>query len=170
VEANEDTGDETGGGDAETGLDVGGAAKPRCRTRSAVGKQLASAIGAAVSAVKAIEKKKKRKRRVTSPPAVVTLTIPTTRSREVESEEEEESEKETDEAIEELPVPENRPARRSESPAAKRQRELVEKTSEDVLRCCLEAQRAAAATRAWMLAGIKPQPFRPKLRIPISVV
>jgi hypothetical protein len=35
--------------------------------------------------------------------------------------------------IEELPVPEERPARRSESPTAKRQRELVQKTSEDAL-------------------------------------
>jgi hypothetical protein len=48
------------------------------------------------------------------------------RSREVESEdeeeeEEEEEEKEKDEAIEELPVTEDQPARRSESPAAKRQ-------------------------------------------------
>jgi hypothetical protein len=46
---------------------------------------------------------------------------PPPRSREVESEEEEEeSKKETDEAIEESPVPEDRLARRSESPAAKR--------------------------------------------------
>jgi hypothetical protein len=44
----------------------------------------------------------------------MTPTIPTPRSREVElEEEEEESEKEKDEAIEELPVTENRPARRS---------------------------------------------------------
>jgi hypothetical protein len=79
----------------------------------------------------------------------VTPTIPTPRSREVESEEEEEEgEKEKDEAIEELPVTEDRPARRSESPAAKRRRELVEKTSEDALRRGLEAQRAAAATQA----------------------
>jgi hypothetical protein len=76
---------------------------------------------------------KKRKRRAACPPAVVTPSIPTPRSQEVESEEEEESEKEKDEAIEELPVPEERPARRSESPAAKRQRELVHKTSEDAL-------------------------------------
>jgi hypothetical protein len=61
-------------------------------------------------------------------------------------EEEEESEKEKDDAIEELPVAENRPARWSESPAAKRQRELVEKTSEDALQRGLEAQRAADMT------------------------
>jgi hypothetical protein len=169
VEADEDTGDEAGGGDAGTGPDASGAANPRRRTRSAVGKQSASAVAAAVSAVKATEKKKKRKRRATSPPVVVTPTIPTPRSREVESEEEEEeSGKEKDEAFEELPVPEDRPARRSESPTAKRQRELVENTSEDVLRRSLEAQRAAAATRARMPAGIKPRPFRSKLRIPIS--
>jgi hypothetical protein len=65
---------------------------------------------------------------------VVTPSITTPRSREVESEEEEEEEeKEKDEAIEELSVPEERPARRSESPAVKRQRELVQKTSEDAL-------------------------------------
>jgi hypothetical protein len=46
------------------------------------------------------------------------------RSWEVELEEEEDM-KEKDEAIEELPVTEDRPARRSESPAAKGQRELV---------------------------------------------
>jgi hypothetical protein len=61
---------------------------------------------------------------------VVTPSIPTPRSREVESEEEEE---EKDEAIEELPVPEDQVARRPESPAAKRQQELVQKTSEDAL-------------------------------------
>jgi hypothetical protein len=133
-----------------------------------VGKQSTSAVAATVSAVKAAEKKK-RKRRATSPPAVVTPTIPTPRLREVESKEEkEESEKEKDEAIEELPVTDDRPARRSESPAAKRQWELVEKTPEDALRCGLEAQRAAVATLARMPVGIKPRPFRPKLRIPIS--
>jgi hypothetical protein len=88
--------------------------------------------------------------------------IPTPQSREVESEEEEE-----DEAVEELPDTEGRPTRRSESPAAKRQRELVKKTSEDALRRGLEAQRTAAAAQAKMLAAIKPWVFRPKLRIPI---
>jgi hypothetical protein len=73
----------------------------------------------------------------------VTLSIPTPRSREVESKEEEEGE-----AIEESSVAGDRPARRSESPAAKRQRELVEKTSEDALRQGLEAQRTAAAVSA----------------------
>jgi hypothetical protein len=157
VEADEDTGDEAEGGDAGAAPDAGGAAKTRRRTtRSAVGKQSASAA-AAVSAVKATEKKKRRKRRAGSPPAVVTPSIPTPRSREVESEEEEEeSEKEKDEAIEELLIPEERPARRSESPAAKRQRELVQKTSEDALRRGLEAQRTAAAAQARMPATIKP--------------
>jgi hypothetical protein len=119
VEADEDTSDEAGGGDAGTGSDAGGVAKPRRRTRSMVGKQSASAVAATVSAMKSAEKKKKRKRKATSPPAVVTPIIPTPRSREVESEEEEE-ESEKDEAIEELSVTVDRPARRSESPAAKR--------------------------------------------------
>jgi hypothetical protein len=134
VEADEDTGDETRDGDDGTGPDAGGATKPRRRTRSAVGKQSASAVAAAVSAVKAAKKTKNRKKKETSPSAVVTPAIPTPRSREVESEEgEEEEEKEKYEAIKELPVIEDRPARRSESPAAKRQRELIEKTSEDAL-------------------------------------
>jgi hypothetical protein len=132
VEADEDTDDEAEGGDAGAAPDFGRAAKVRRRTtRSAVGKQ--SALAAAAAAVKAAEKKKKRKRRAASPPAVVTPSIPTSRSREVESdEEEEESEKEKDETIAELPVHE-RLVRRSESPAAKRQWELVQKTSEDAL-------------------------------------
>jgi hypothetical protein len=157
VEADEDTGDEAEGGDAGAAPDAGGAAKTRRRTtRSAVGKQSASAAAAAVSAVKVAEKKKKRKRRAASPPAVVTPSIPTPHSREVESKEEkEESEKEKDEAIEELPVPEERPVRRSESPAAKRQREFVQKTSEEALRRGLEAQRSAAAAQARMPATIK---------------
>jgi hypothetical protein len=108
-----------------------------------VGKQSASTAAATVSAVKAAEKKKKRKRRAASPPAVVTPSIPITHSREVESEEEEE-EKEKDEAVEELPVPEDQAARRQESPAAKRQRVLVQKTSEDALRRGLEAQHSDA--------------------------
>jgi hypothetical protein len=170
VEADDDTGDKAGDGDVGTDPDAGGAAKPRRRTRLAVGKQSASAVAAAVSAVKAAEKKKKMKRKATSPPVVVTPTIPTPRSSEVESEEEEEEEeeKEKDEAIEELPVIEDGPTMRSESPAAKRQRELVEKTSEDALRRGLEAQRTTAATQAKMPAAIKPRVFRPKLRILIS--
>jgi hypothetical protein len=43
-------------------------------------------------------------------------------------------EEEEDEAIEESPIEAGRPTRRSESPAAKRQREMVEKMSEDALR------------------------------------
>jgi hypothetical protein len=120
VEADKDIGDEAGDGDAGTDPNAGGAAKPWRRTRSALGKQSASAVAAAVYAVKATEKKKKRKRKVTSPPAIVTPTIPTPRSREVESEEEEEEENEKEEAVEELPVTEDRPATRSESPTTKR--------------------------------------------------
>jgi hypothetical protein len=89
--------------------------------------------------VKTTEKKKTRKRKTTSPLVVVTPMIPTPRSREVELEEEEEEEEEEDEAVEEPPVEATHPARRSESPAAKRQRELVEKTSEDALCRGLEA-------------------------------
>jgi hypothetical protein len=154
VEADEDT-DAEAGDDVGTGPGAGSVAKHR--TRSAVGKQSASAA-AAVSAVKAAEKKKKRKRKATSPPMVVTPSIPTPRSWEVESEYEEE-----DEAIEELPVTEDRPLRRSESPAARRQRELVQKSSEDALRCGLEAQRTAAPAQARMPAAIKPRLFRLKL-------
>jgi hypothetical protein len=113
--------------------------------------------------VKAAEqKKKKRKRRAASPPAVVTPSIPTPRSREVESEKEEE-----DEAVEELATAEDHPARRPESPAAKRRRELVQKTSEDALHRGLEAQRSAAAAQARMPATIRPRVFRPKTRIPV---
>jgi hypothetical protein len=76
AEANEDTDVEVGG-DAGTGLDAGGSAKSRCKTRLAAAKQSVSAAAAAVSAVKAVEKKKKRKRKATSPPVVVTPSIPT---------------------------------------------------------------------------------------------
>jgi hypothetical protein len=107
--------------------------------------------------VKAAEQKKKRKRKVASPPVVVTPSIPTPRSQEVESEEEEEKEK--DEAVEELPVPEDQAARRAESHAAKRKRELVQKTSEDALRRGLEAQRSAATAQVRMPATIKPRVF-----------
>jgi hypothetical protein len=86
--------------------------------------------------VKAAEKKK---RKAASTSVVVTPSISTPHSWEVESEDEEE-----DKAIEELSAAEDRSVRRSESPAAKRQRELVQKTSEDALRRGLEAQRTAA--------------------------
>jgi hypothetical protein len=89
VEANEDTDVEVGG-NAGTGPDAGGAAKSRCKTKSAVMKQLVSSAAAAVSTVKAAKKKKRRKRKATSPSAVVTPAIPMPRSREVESEQEEE--------------------------------------------------------------------------------
>jgi hypothetical protein len=81
--------------------------------------------------------------------------------REVESEEEEE-----DEAVEESPVDVARPARRSESPAAKRQRELVEKTSEVALHRGLEARQTTAAAQAKLPASITPQFFRAKPRVP----
>jgi hypothetical protein len=160
VEADEDT-------DVEAGADpVVGAAKSRCRTRSTVVKKSASAIATAISAVKAAEQKKRRKRRAASPPAVATPTIPTPRSQEVGSEDEEE-EKEKDEAVEELPVPEDQAAERPESPAAKRQRELVQKMSEEALRRGLEAQRSAATTWAKIPAAIKPRVIWPKTRLPV---
>jgi hypothetical protein len=132
VEADEDT-------DAEAGEDpVVGAAKSRRGTRSTVEEKSASVVATAISAVRAAEQKKKRKRRATSPPAFATPTIPTPHSREVGSEDDEE-EKEKDEAIEELQVPEDQAAERPESPAAKRQRDLVQEASEEALRCGLEA-------------------------------
>jgi hypothetical protein len=164
VEADEDT-------DAEVGADPAiGVAKSWCRTRSTVAKKSASAVGIAISAVKAAEQKK-RKRREASPPPVATPMIPTPHSREVGSEDEEgekEQEKEKDEAVEELPVPEDQAAERPESPAAKRQQELVQKTLEEALRCGLEAQRSAAATRAKIPAAIKPRVFWPKARLPAA--
>jgi hypothetical protein len=53
VEADEDTDTEAG-----TDPDAGGAMKSRRRTRSTVGKKSASAVAAAISAVKAAEQKK----------------------------------------------------------------------------------------------------------------
>jgi hypothetical protein len=132
-----------------------------------VAKKSASAVATAISAVKAAEQKKNRKRRAASTPAVATPTILTPRSPEVGSEDEEEEEEEKkDEAIEELPVPEDQAARRPESPAAKRQCELVQKTSEDALRCGLEAQRSAAAAQAKIPAAIKPRVFWSKTQLP----
>jgi hypothetical protein len=164
VEADEDT-------DAEVGADlVVGTAKSWRRTRSTVAKKSASAVATAISAVKAAEQKKKRKRREASPPAVVTPTIPMPRSREVGSEDEEgEKEKEKDEAIKELPVPEDQVVERPESPAAKRQRELVQKTSEEALRRGLEAQHSVVATRAKIPAAIKPRVFWPKARLSVAL-
>jgi hypothetical protein len=164
VEADEDT-------DAEAGADpVVDAAKSRRRTRLTVAKKSASTVATIISAVKAAELKKKRKRRAASHPAVATPTIPTPRSREVGSEdEEEEKEKEKDEAVEELPVPEDQVAERLESPAAKRQWELVQKkTSEEDLRRGLEAQRSVAAAHAKIPAAIKPRVFWSKTRLPAA--
>jgi hypothetical protein len=139
VQANKDTDVEVSN-DAGAGPDAGGAAKSRRKTGSVAVKQSATTAAAAVSAVKAAEKKKK-KRKASPPSTIETSAIATPQSREVESEEEEEE----DETTEEPPVVENKPVRRSESPAAKRQWELVQKTMEDALRQGLEAQRTAAA-------------------------
>jgi hypothetical protein len=161
VEADEDT-------DAEAGTDpVVGAAKSRRRTRSTVAKKSASTVATAISTVKAAEQKKKRKRRAASPLSVATPTIPTPCSQEVGSEdEEEEEEKEMDESVKELPIPEDQAARRPESPAAKRQRELVQKTSEEALRRGLEAQRSAATAREKIPTAIKPRVFWLKTWLP----
>jgi hypothetical protein len=163
VEADEDTG-------AEAGVDPdAGIVKSWRRTRSTFVKKSASAVAAAISAVMAAEQKKKRKRKAASPPTIVTPSISTPRSREVVSEEEEEEkEKEKDEAIEELSVHEDQTAMRSEGPAAKRQRELVQKSSEDDLRRGLEAQRSAAAAQARIPVTIKPWVFWPNTRLPAA--
>jgi hypothetical protein len=163
VEADEDTDVEVGG-NTRTGPDAGGAGKSQLKTWSAAAMRSVSVAAATVYAVKATEKKKTRKRKATSPPVVVTPSIPTPRSREVEWEEEEE---EDDEAIEESPIEASQSVRRSESPAAKRQWELVEKTPEDTLRRGLEAQRTATTTQARMPAAIRPRLFRPKPRVPV---
>jgi hypothetical protein len=55
-----------------------------------------------------------------------------------------------------------------EGPAAKRQRELVQKTSEEALRRGLEVRRSAAAARAKIPAAIKPRVFWPKTRLPAA--
>jgi hypothetical protein len=58
VDADEDTGDEAGDDDVGASPDSGGAVKSRRRTRSTVGKKSASAVAAAISAMKAVEQKK----------------------------------------------------------------------------------------------------------------
>jgi hypothetical protein len=158
VEAEEDTDTEVGAYPAAS------AAKSQRRTRSTVAKKSALAVATAISEVKAAEQKKKRNRRGASPPTVATPTIPTPRSREVGSEDEKEEE-EKDEAVEELPVPEDQAARRPESPAARRQRELVQKMSEEALRHDLEAQCSAVAAQAKIPAAIKPRVLWPKTRL-----
>jgi hypothetical protein len=52
------------------------------------------------------------------------------------------------------------------SPAAKGQRELTQKTTEDALRQGLEAQRTAASSQANMLVLIRPRFLKPKPRLP----
>jgi hypothetical protein len=89
----------------------------------------------------------------------------TPRSREDGSEDEEE-EKEKDEVVEGLPIPEDHATRRPESPAAKRRRELVLKTSEEGVERGLEAQSSAAVVQARIHAAIKPWVFWPKTQLP----
>jgi hypothetical protein len=83
-------------------------------------------------------------------------------SREVESDEED------DEAVEEPPVVEDRSVRRSLSPAAERQRELVQKTTEDTLRQGLEVQQAVTATQVNMPVLNMLRFFRPKPHVRLS--
>jgi hypothetical protein len=136
VEANEDT-DAEAGGDAGTGPSVGGAEKRR--TRSAVGKQLASAA-AVVSAVQVAEKKKKRKRRAASPPVVVTSSF-----RHLARGRSSRKKRRRMRPSKSCRLPRTSRQGGSESLAAKRQRELVQKTSEDALRRGLEAQRTCCS-------------------------
>jgi hypothetical protein len=56
----------------------------------------------------------------------------------------------------------DRPVMMSLSPTAKRQRELVKKTTEDDLRQGMEAQRATTAALAKMPVLNRPRFFRPK--------
>jgi hypothetical protein len=159
VEADEDT-DTKVSGDTGTGPEASSAAKPKRKTRVAAAKQSATTVAAKATAVKAA-KKKRRRRKVSPPPAVEMPTIPMPQSREVKSEEEEENE-----ATEEPSVVQDRSVRRSLSPAAKKQRELVEKMTEDALRQGLEAQQAVAAAQAKMPVLNRPWFFRLKPRVP----
>jgi hypothetical protein len=159
VEADEDT-DTKVSGDTGTGPEASSAAKPKRKTRVAAAKQSATTVAAKATAVKAA-KKKRRRRKVSPPPAVEMPTIPMPQSREVESEEEEENE-----ATEEPSVVQDRSVRRSLSPAAKKQRELVEKMTEDALRQGLEAQQVVAAAQAKMPVLNRPWFFRLKPRVP----
>jgi hypothetical protein len=160
VEADEDTDTEVGG-DVGMGPEARSAAKPRRKTRAVAAKQLATTAAAKATAVK-VTKKKKRKRKTSPLLMVETLGIPTPQFGEVESDEEEE-----DEAIEEPPVVEDRSVRRSLSPAAKRQRELVQKTTEDALHRGLEAHQVVAAMWAKMTVLNMLRFFRPKSRVPL---
>jgi hypothetical protein len=60
----------------------------------------------------------------------------------------------------------DQPVRKSLSPAAKRQWELVKKTTEDALHQGLEAQQAAVAAQAKMPVLNRPRFFRPKPCVP----
>jgi hypothetical protein len=112
------------------------------------------------------EKKKKRKRKTSTPPSVRTPVIPTPLTKDVDSDDEEEEE---DGATDYPPVIEEQTVRRSLSPAAKRQRELAQKTTEHALCQGLEAQRAAAATQVKMPVLIRLWTFRTKPRVPTIV-
>jgi hypothetical protein len=161
VEADEGTDPEVGG-NAGTGPEASSVVKPRRKTRATAAKQTVSTAAAKVAALKTTKleaEKKKRERKSSPPPVVETLVIPTPSTREVESDDEEEYE-----ATDDLPVIEEWTVR-SLSPAAKRQRELQLKTTEDDLRQGLEAQRDAAAQAK---IQIKARTFRPKPHVPTT--
>jgi hypothetical protein len=130
VDVDEDTNLKVGY-DAVTRPEASSAMKPRHKTRAAAAKQSVSTAAAKVEAAKTAkleaEKKRKRNRKTNLPSAVETSVIHTPPSREVEFV------KEEDEATDDPPVVEDRTVRRSLSPAAKRQRELGQKATEDDL-------------------------------------
>jgi hypothetical protein len=165
VEADEDTNLEVGE-DAASRQEVSSAAKPSRKTRAATAKQSVSTAAANVEAANTtkLEAEKKKRKRKTSPPlAVETLVFRTPPSQQVESDEEE------DEVTDDPPVVEDRTVRGSLSPAAKRQRELEQKTTEDYLHQGLEVQQAAAGVQARVPVLIKVRTFRLKLRAPAAV-
>jgi hypothetical protein len=136
VEVDEDT-DPKVGDDAGMHPESSSVVKPRHKKRAVSLKQSASMATTKVQASKTAkleaEKKKKRKRKTSPPPVVETPVIPTPPSRKVKSDDEE------DEATYDPPVVEDQTVKRSFSPAAKRQRMLEPKTTEDDLRQGLEA-------------------------------
>jgi hypothetical protein len=122
-------------------------------------------VAAKIAKLEAEKKKKRKRNRKTSPPLVVEMpVIPTPSTREVESNDEEE-----DEATDDPQVIKEWTVRWSLSPAAKRQQQMEQKTTEDDPRQGLEAQRAAAtAAQARMPMLVKARTFRPKLRVPTT--
>jgi hypothetical protein len=86
------------------------------------------------------------------PPLAISVEILTPLTKDVKDDE--------DEAIDDPPVVEDHTARRSLSPAAKRQWELEQKMSEDDLHQMREAQWATVGAQARMPVLVKVLPFR----------